>query len=384
MHPVNLALRRPALQSTISHWSTDPSRVVDAAVAVSGDAASPRFFHTAHEYFPWWQVDLGRPCLVDRVEIDNRPDMAERLGAFTLLGSLDGAAWRPLQSVRVEPAARYRLDLAPPALARFLRLRLDGRGHLHFRQFAAFGAPGDDPRQRDEYRALAAAWSVPPGRAGAIAPVGGFDLLIAQDYGREIGAALRVGSYENRERGLVTRLLRPDDRALEVGTAIGLVSMTAAAMIGADRVVTFDANPAMIADAKANFARNGLDIAAYCGALTPRSRFVAGARLAFYVSPQFWASRLVEDGEGTISTPTFCFEEERARANANVLICDIEGGEVDLLMQADLSGLRLVILETHVWAVGEARTDALIRKLTLDGFVVDLDLSGQGVAALRR
>src|SRR5947209_12423006 len=123
----NLALRRPATQSSTSRWSTDPSPAVDAAVAVSGDKASPRFFHTAHEFFPWWQVDLGRAYLVDRVEIDNRPDMPERLSAFTLLGSLDGEAWKPLQSFRVEPAAHYRLDLPTPALARHLRLRLDGR-----------------------------------------------------------------------------------------------------------------------------------------------------------------------------------------------------------------------------------------------------------------
>ena len=67
-----------------------------------------------------------------------------------------------------------------------------------------------------------------------------------------------------------------------------------------------------------------------------------------------------------------------------MLICDIEGGEVALLSDADLKGLRLVILETHTWAVGEARTDALIRKLMADGFNLDLDVSGRGVAALRR
>ena len=380
----NLALRRPALQSSISLWSTDPSRTVDAAVAVSGDLASPRVFHTGQEYFPWWQVDLGQAYLVDRVEIENRPDMPERLAAFTLLGSLDGQAWRPLQTFRVEPAARYVLDLAPPRLARWLRLRLDGRGHLHFRQFAAFGVAGDNSTQRENFRATAAAWAAPPGREGRIARVGGFDLLIAQAYGRDISEALRVGSYEDRERRLVTSLLRPGDRVLEVGTAIGLVAMTTAAMIGPEHISTFDANPAMIADAEANFARNGVEIAARCGALVPRGRFAAGARLAFHVSPQFWASRLVEPGEGTISVPTLCFEEERARADANVLICDIEGGEVDLLMEADLTGLQLILLETHVWAVGEARTDALIRKMVLDGFAIDLDASGQGVAALRR
>lgn len=93
------------------------------------------------------------------------------------------------------------LDLATPALARYLRLRLDGRDHLHVRQFAAFGEAGDDARQRDDYSAIEAAWAVPPGRVGGIARVGGSDLLIARDYGREIGNALRVGSYEDRERG---------------------------------------------------------------------------------------------------------------------------------------------------------------------------------------
>jgi hypothetical protein len=141
----------------------------------------------------------------------------------------------------------------------------------------------------------------------------------------------------------------------------------------------------MTADAAANFARNGLKIEVNAGALVPRRHFVEGEQLAFHVSPHFWASRLVETDEpGAISAPTFCFEAECERARANVLICDIEGGEVALLGDADLGALRLIILETHVWAVGEARTDALVRKLVGDGFVPDLEVSGQGVTAFRR
>jgi len=67
-----------------------------------------------------------------------------------------------------------------------------------------------------------------------------------------------------------------------------------------------------------------------------------------------------------------------------VLVCDIEGGEVELLMGADLSALRLIILETHYWAQGETATDAMVRELILSGFSIHLEASGWNVLALRR
>jgi FkbM family methyltransferase len=381
----NLALRRPALQSSVSRWSTDQSVAVDAAVAVSGDPASARLLHTAHEFFPWWQVDLGAPSRIARVEIENRPDFEGRPDRLTLLGSLDGRSWRGLGRVRGAPAACYAVAFETPRLARFLRLRLDGFGALRFRQCLVWGEAGDDPQERTRYARLAAAWAAPAGRSGEIANVGGFDVFIDDAYAEPIRNTLRDGSYEVRERLAVCRMLRPGDRVMEAGSAIGLVAMTAAAIVGPANVAAYDANPAMTADAAANFARNGMRVDLHAGALVPRRRYAEGARLAFHVSPEFWASRLVEEGApGAIQVPTLCFEAERERRQADVLICDIEGGEVALLSEADLTGFRLVILETHAWAVGQERADALIRKLALDGFNVDLDVSGQGVAALRR
>ena len=98
----NLALRRPALQSSTSEWSSDPSPAVDATIATSGDLESSRYFHTGEELFPWWQVDLGRDCVIRRVEILKREDAPHRLRRFTLLGSLDGETWLPLQVVRIK------------------------------------------------------------------------------------------------------------------------------------------------------------------------------------------------------------------------------------------------------------------------------------------
>jgi FkbM family methyltransferase len=388
MELVNLALRRPALQSSTSQRSTDPRPAVEAAIATSGDLESSRFLQTGNDLFPWWQVDLGAERLIRRVEILNRHGMQERLTRFTLLGSLDGSTWRTLQRVRTSAARRYVFPFDPPRLARFLRIRVDGRGVLHFRQCQVFGEAEDSPEECAAYYAAAAGGKTTAmERQGETANIDAFEVFIDREYAPEIREALVDGWYERRERNLVCQLLSPGDRVLEAGTAIGLVAMSAAAIVGPENMLTFDANPAMVADAKANFARNGMAIASRCGALVARSRYVEGQRLAFQVSPAFWGSRLGEESEGALRTlqiPTFCLEDEIAEMRAEVLICDIEGGEVDLLTEADLQVIRLIIMETHTWAVGAERTDAMVRKLILEGFALDADASGQGVLALRR
>jgi FkbM family methyltransferase len=177
---------------------------------------------------------------------------------------------------------------------------------------------------------------------------------------------------------------------LEVGTAIGVVSMTAALIVGVGSVVTFDANPDIVADAQANFRRNGLaGISGRTGVLTCRRRFVRDAGVDFFVARDFWASRLdakADDADivKVVRVPRLCLEAEIAAYRATVLICDIEGGEVDLLSGAELDGIRLIIMETHYGVVGEGPTDAMIRELILQGFAFHLGASGGHMAVLRR
>ena len=93
----------------------------------------------------------------------------------------------------MEPGLRYEVELEPPQLLRFLRLRRDGRGALHFRQLAAYGAAGDDPAQRDAYAATGGGAGDPPAaRSGKVIGVGGFDLFVDDAYGpRDLrGAAI--------------------------------------------------------------------------------------------------------------------------------------------------------------------------------------------------
>jgi FkbM family methyltransferase len=186
-------------------------------------------------------------------------------------------------------------------------------------------------------------------------------------------------------------LLRPGDRVLEVGTAIGVVSMAAAAIVGPEAVATYDANPAIVADAKRNFKANGLGrISANVGILRNRAAWSSSeTELDFHISRDFWASRLdpgptTEDIVQIVKVPLVPLEDAIARHRANVLICDIEGGEVDLLTGADLSSIRAILMETHYWSAGRRQIDEMVRYLVGAGFDINLDLVGDHVMVLDR
>jgi FkbM family methyltransferase len=387
---VDLALNKPALQSSTSRWSRSRIAAEDARGANSGVIPDDYGFHTDTEPQPWWQVDLQQVVAVRRVAILNRRTYTDRLSRFSLLKSLDGQEWSVFFS-KTDPVPfggagdeRYVAEIVGDHGARFVRVRLDGTNPLHFRQCQVFGdlpgaaAPPSPP--------------TPPARDGFLAELDGVSVFVdTANYAAPIVAALRNGTYEARERRLVKALLQPGDRVLEVGTALGIVAMTAASVVGAASVRSFDANPDIAADARENFQRNGLQaIESHVGVL--QSRHAAPPlppSVDFFIDRAFWGSRLnasLADPKivRVVQVPTRCLEDEIRSFEANVLVCDIEGGEVDLLMQADLSGIRLIVMEIHYWSVGRPRTDALIRRLILEDFALDLMQSGSGIAVLRR
>lgn len=84
---VNLALNRPARQSSTSEWS----RPNDAQGAVDGVKNGSFGFHTNEEKNPWWQVDLGEIKPLTEIRIYNRLDhVPERARTIQILLSNDG------------------------------------------------------------------------------------------------------------------------------------------------------------------------------------------------------------------------------------------------------------------------------------------------------
>ncbi len=408
----NVALGKPATQSSISKWSSANNVESDARVATNGDTVSEKFFHTNSELAPWWQVDLGGYFVIEEIRIFNRRELSERLLHFTVLVSLTGepGSWLPLCR-KDDPAEFGRgndipLVLTPDdrSLARFVRVRKDGAGFLHFRECEVLGyAPDADElaslhgqmekaTQRQTEQQAEIEQELAAGRSGDIVRLDGLIIFVdTVKYSPTLIRALTGGGYEGPERGILFDIVRPTDRVLEIGTAVGVVTMSLASIVGPANVMTYDANPAMVVDARRNFVANRMgEISAELGVMRNRGRWSPGERETdFFISRDFWASRLdagldSTDITRTVKVPLVCLERKIAEHRANVLVCDIEGGESDLLDGADLAPIRLIMLEIHYWAVGRRRIDDMIRFLISSGFDIDFTHTSHNIVVLDR
>jgi FkbM family methyltransferase len=205
-------------------------------------------------------------------------------------------------------------------------------------------------------------------------------------YSPVILEALKNGRYEASERGAVPHLFTKGDRIIEIGSATGAVTMTAARVVGTENIIGFEANPSLVEDCRANFVANGMSIDVRNAVLMNRVAWLGdGTELPFYIHKQFWASSL-EDKPGTetkISVPTACFETVASEFGANSLICDIEGGEIELFKFADLSNISKILIEIHYWA-GRKDINMMIRKFIFDGFSINFEFSGRSIVCLHR
>lgn len=189
-----------------------------------------------------------------------------------------------------------------------------------------------------------------------------------QDIPKHVSQMLVRGDYEYPERRAVARLLRKGDRVLEVGSCVGLVAMTAAKVVGAENVLTFEPNPAAAKVARENFALNKLPVELVNAAVGDRDgtldlRVAEGSWLGASARRQF---------EGRIvATPMRSIEGVIGSFKPSVLVIDVEGMEEELLTACPLDDVRALIVEVHPDVIG---ADAIAH---LGGH-----LSGRGFARL--
>jgi len=382
--PHNIALNKPAIQISTSEWSRHFMRERDAATAVSGKIEGNEFFHTGAAIAPWWQVDLGDFFWINGLECFLRKDIP-RTYNHTVVRSIDGVHWENLGALRAAPHQTtidpdWHIKLENERLARYVRVYERSYGYLYFRQLRVFGRMPSPDRLPEivgaEALHIADRFKVPDGRLGRMIPVWPFMVFAdTRAYEPDIVDSLETGSYERSERELTARLLSPGNRVIEIGTAAGIVAMTAAMIVGAENVRSFEANAEIAADAKANFLRNELEeITLKVGAL--RNRHAIGlngtSELDFFIHKSFWASTVdaarYEHGVvRSIKVPVFCLEDEIADHGADVIISDIEGAEFELFEEADLAAINLLIMEVHFFRGAEA-VSRFMTKMIYKGF----------------
>jgi len=129
---VNLALGKPASQSSFSVWSKPD----DAQGGNNGKRTGLFGFHTDIEPSPWWQVDLERVRPIQEIRVFNRVDVcSERAQTMTISVSTDGRHW---QQIHDQSGRRFGgidgrpLRVFPQRIeAQFVRLQLHETQYFH-------------------------------------------------------------------------------------------------------------------------------------------------------------------------------------------------------------------------------------------------------------
>ncbi len=138
----NLALNRPATQSSFGEWSYFHTAKGPGG-AVNGELTGQFGFHTDFEDQPWWQLDLEAVHSLNEVRIFNRMDSGrERSRTLQVLLSRDGETWdlmhdqagQTFGGATTKPL-RVLLKGVP---ARYVRLQLTEHAAFHLDQVQVF------------------------------------------------------------------------------------------------------------------------------------------------------------------------------------------------------------------------------------------------------
>lgn len=192
------------------------------------------------------------------------------------------------------------------------------------------------------------------------------ELIVSVSMSKGIRRSLYRGDYEIAERRLVARYLQPDDRVLEIGAGIGLISLMCARIASRGKVLSYEANPKLAELLAQNIALNGLNIQV-------RNRAVArhAGRVPFHVHDRFVSSSLVQRaGSHCIEVECDCFGSVVSEFSPSAVVMDVEGAETELLPSADLSKVRLVIVEVHPHITNQEAIDNMESELRAQGLLL--------------
>ncbi|MEA5580419.1 FkbM family methyltransferase [Nodularia harveyana UHCC-0300] len=201
-----------------------------------------------------------------------------------------------------------------------------------------------------------------------VVEIGGIKLPISADISRGPLEALYAGSYEASELKILQAKLEQDDRVMELGSGLGLLSSYCARKLGSDNVFTYEANPALESSIRQTFALNNVNPNLNICLLGETS-----GEQTFYVGKSFWSSSTIQrrPDDQVIQVPVVPFNEEIQRIDPTFLVIDIEGGEYELLQYANLHNVRKICIELHSNILGSEKTEVVKNKLAEQGFHID-------------
>ncbi len=174
-----------------------------------------------------------------------------------------------------------------------------------------------------------------------------------------------MGEYEADERQLVRQFVCPEDRVIELGACLGVVScVTNQLLRDRSRHLVVEANPLLVPWLFRNREAN------HSGFIVEHCAVGKPPEVTFYLP-----SRAVVDGSAKrksgreVRLPSRSLQELHERYGPfDTLVADVEGSEIDVLEGSPglLQAYRLAIIEFHASIIGEEKV-ARCREILSNG-----------------
>ena len=191
-------------------------------------------------------------------------------------------------------------------------------------------------------------------------------------FTQNIAKAVRAGHYEGKEAREIVRIIQDDERVLELGAGIGYVSSLIAKDPRTQAVRTYEANPQLLPVIQEVHALNDVTNVEVINEIL--SNDLRAPSVKFYIRHDFWASSMLEKPwkyKQAIDVPVSSFSGVVESFRPTLIVCDIEGGELDLFRNANLEGVKKVYVELHQKVLGRRGMKEVFDVMSARGFHYD-------------
>lgn len=188
---------------------------------------------------------------------------------------------------------------------------------------------------------------------------------------RSIKSRFVWGTYEDRERRLIARHIRPDLPVIEGGGSIGVISCLINRLLkDTAQHVVIEANPELISILTKNRNLNGCKFEIVCAALDEH-----GPTVTFYLHKLSVGGSAQRATGKPVTVPTVTVQGLLNKKNWKCisLVLDIEGAEIDLItMEGEVlkNHVAVLIVEMHTMISKESEIAAALMKIESLGFTL--------------
>lgn len=201
-------------------------------------------------------------------------------------------------------------------------------------------------------------------------------LLVPDVCSGHVRRSIYAELYEKSEVKAVKKHVRAKDIVIDAGASLGYLSLQLARITGSGNVYAVEGNRELLPHIEANFRANGLPSPAIIHGLVSAP---GCTERAFNISREIWSSSTLERGNTSKVEVVPCVDLDAMlkETGATVLVCDIEGGECELIKHCRFPGLTTIVMELHPELFRDLDVAGAVSLLADKGFVLNEIVDGK-------